>query len=659
MDPRSSALNATDLRASPPSHPFRWFPEFLEFGKRRMRTQGRVLAASILVGIVAGSGAIVFSVAGRAVAQLTLEDIAGYRPSSPDAEVKFPWIPINDAQFNPWLLIVIPAVGGLLSGLIVFRYAPEAEGHGTDAAIAAYHEHLGYIRPRVPLVKLIASALTIGTGGSGGREGPIAQIGAGFGSLLGGLLGFRPAERRILLAAGMGAGVAAIFRAPLAGTLFAAEILYCSPEFESEVILPTGLASVVSYCTFGVLAYWLGGIAEPWRPLFSTPATLVFTNAWELLPYSILAVWMAVLAMVYVRTFYGVQHVFNRLSISKSLKPAVGATLAGVVGVTIYFVMGRQHSTLSVLSYGYGVLQEGLRDEAALSAAVLLSIALGKILTTSLTIGSGGSGGVFGPSMVIGGCAGGSLGVFIHGIWPSAAPHPATFVILGMAGFFAAAAKTPFSTLVIVSEMTGDYRLLLPALWVCTLAFLLSDEQPLYRSQLSSRSLSPAHRGDFVREILAGLLVRQLLRDGSETPTLRPNDPLRTVVTKFDSTPYSALPVVGEDNVLLGVVALDELHLAVKAGDASPLLLAADLMRSDVQPLRLDDQLDVGMQLFVENDLLVLPVVDGSDRNRVVGLVRRSDLARLYLQKLQGFPESTSPVGDRLSLEQSRWDTAR
>jgi len=640
-------MNATDPSTSRPSHPFRWFPEFLEFGKRRMRTQGRLLAASILVGIVAGLGGIVFSAAGQAVAQFSLEGIAGYHPASPDAEVRFPWIPGLNAPFNPWMLIVVPAVGGLLSGLIVNRFAPEAEGHGTDAAIAAYHEHGGYIRPRVPLVKLIASALTIGSGGSGGREGPIAQIGAGFGSVLGGLLGFRPAERRVLLAAGMGAGVAAIFRAPLAGTLFASEILYCSPEFESEVVLPTGLASVVSYCTFGVFAYWLGGIAQPWQPLFSTPADLVFTTAWELIPYTILAVWMAVMAMIYVRTFYGIHHLFQRVPISKSYLPAIGAGLAGAVGVAIYFAVGRRASSLAVLSYGYGVLQEALRDEAKFTASLLLVIAAGKILTTSLTIGSGGSGGVFGPSMVIGGCAGGSLGVFMHELWPAAAPHPATFVILGMAGFFSAAAKTPFSTLVIVSEMTGDYRLLLPALWVCTLSFLLSDEEPLYRSQALSRSLSPAHRGDFARKLFAGLQVGQFLRDGAAAPSLRPNDTLDVVVAQFDQAPYPVLPVVGEGNTLLGIVVLDELYLAAKAETAAGLLVAADFMRSDVQPLHLDDPFEVGMQLYMENDLRALPVVDGSPQNVVVGLVRRSDLVKAYLQKLHGDPDPKSPIGRR------------
>src|SRR5262249_39647498 len=272
----------------PFSHPLRWFPEFLEFGKRRFRTQGRVLGAAILVGIVAGLGGVAFTLAGQVVVRYALEGVAGYRAEGPAGEPHSAWIPDVAADFRPWLLLVVPTVGGLLSGFLAFRYAPEAEGHGTDAAIAAYHTGNGYIRPRVPLIKLVASALTIGSGGSGGREGPIAQIGAGFGSLLATLLGYRVAERRVLLAAGMGAGIAAIFRAPLAGTLFAAEILYCSPEFEPEVILPAGLASVVSYCTFGVVMSWLGDPGERFGTLFKTPE-LHFASALELGPYLLLA----------------------------------------------------------------------------------------------------------------------------------------------------------------------------------------------------------------------------------------------------------------------------------------------------------------------------------------------------------------------------------
>src|SRR5579871_2470886 len=253
-------MDATTHATPAASHPFRWFPEFWELGRRRLKSQARLLGLSLVIGVVSGVGAIVFFAACQIVFHFALDVGAGYRP-----------------------------------------HAPDGEGHGTDAAIGAYHFHQGKIRPRVPLVKIVASAITLGTGGSGGREGPIAQIGAGFGSFLGKLLRLRPVERRILMAAGMGAGVAAIFRAPLAGALFAAEVLYRSPDFESDVIIPAGLASVMAYCTFG--------LAFGWKPLFTLPVELLnvltFDNPLTLVLYTLLALFLVVLAMLYTRTFYG------------------------------------------------------------------------------------------------------------------------------------------------------------------------------------------------------------------------------------------------------------------------------------------------------------------------------------------------------------------
>jgi len=477
----------------------------------------------------------------------------------------------------------------------------------------------------------VASALTIGTGGSGGREGPIAQIGAGFGSYLSHLLRLRPVDRRILMAAGMGAGIAAIFRAPLAGALFAAEVLYRSPEFEPEVIMPAAIASVVSYCTLGtIVSYWAPGVG--WQPLFATP-DIAFTDPRRLLPYTLLVLLVVFLAMLYTRTFYGCTRLFRRLPIRPHFKPALGALATGLVGLALYYLFGREEHALAVLSFGYGAIQRALSPEAGASAWLLLAIALGKILTTGLTIGSGGSGGVFGPSMVIGGCGGGALGLVLHQLWPGLVPNPASFVIVGMAGFFAAAAKTPFSTLVIVSEMTGGYHLLLPALWVCALAFILSDEQSIYSSQVDSRSRSPAHQGSYVRQVLAGVRVGQFTLGKRDVPAVRPNDSLATVLERFGSADCPVLPVVDEARRLLGIINLEEVHLA---SQARPLILAEDLMRSDVRPLRAEDQLDRALELFVENDLLALPVVNDLEERRVVGLVRRFEIASAYLRHVHG-----------------------
>jgi chloride channel protein, CIC family len=642
-----------EMGSTKPSHPFRWFPEFWELSRKRLRPQARMMGLSLLVGVVAGLGAVVFYSACQVVAHYALDDLAGYRPQGPSGEpaVFKNLLAETDHEFRPWMLLIVPAIGGIISGLIVFTLAPEAEGHGTDAAIAAYHNKQGYIRPIVPLVKIIASAITLGTGGSGGREGPIAQIGAGFGSFIGNLLRLRPTERRILMAAGMGAGVAAIFRAPLAGAIFAAEVLYRSPDFESEVIIPAGLASVIAYCTFGLVFGW--------KSLFDLKPEVIgamsFHNPLSLVSYTILAVFLVVLAMIYTRSFYSFTYLFRRMSIRPHFRPAIGAFLTGLVGLALYYVFyfsaGERQQVLSVLSFGYGILEEGMKsqlegDAARNFALLLLAVALGKIVTTGLTIGSGGSGGVFGPSMVIGGCGGGALGFFLHWLSPSMVGRPGNFVIVGMAGFFAAAAKTPFSTLVIVSEMTGNYNLLLPTLWVCALTFLLSDEQSIYSAQVESRSRSPAHQGDYVRDVLMDLRVSQFIVPGQQVPALRPGDRLEDVIERLGKADFTALPVTDDAGRLLGTVSLEEVHLASQSPNLLAMIVAADLMRTDVTPLHADDRLDRAAELFVENDLVALPVVDGTPERRVIGIVKRTDVSRTYLRHVHGDANKAASTGE-------------
>jgi CIC family chloride channel protein len=606
-----------------------WIPQILKLSQDRFRAQLRLFGLAALVGVVAGLGAIVFYVATRVAEHYALGIITGYYPDPrPGGEAPMSWLPTGAHGFYPWLLLLIPALGGLVSGVLVFTIAPEAEGHGTDSVIAAYHYRQGQIRPRVPLVKIVASSITLGTGGSGGREGPIAQIGAGFGSLLGNLLRLRASERRVLMAAGMGAGIGAIFRAPLAGTIFAAEVLYSSTEFESEVIIPAGIASVISYCVYGMFSGW--------EPLFTIPADLSFTNPLRLGPYLLLAAFMALLAMLYTHTFYNVQARFHRLPIPKHFHPAIGAFLTGLIAFALYFALGRNQQVLAVLAFGYSAIQNAMTQDATATAGILLTIAFGKILTTSLTIGSGGSGGVFGPSMVIGGCGGGALGVMLHHLSPWLVPHPASFVIVGMAGFFAAAAKTPFSTLIIVSEMTGGYHLLLPSLWVCALSYILSDKQSIYSSQVESRSLSPAHQGSYVRQVLAQVRVSQFFSPNSNVAALRPHDTLTEVIDRLSGAPHSVLPVVDAEERLLGVVNLEEVYLASQAPSLQSLVLCEDLMRSDVHPLTPGDTLDRALELFVENDLLSLPVVTNPADLLVIGMVSRFDISSAYLRHVHG-----------------------
>jgi len=282
----------------------KFIPDASSLKKRtgRITMVGKWMFYYILIGIIAGLGSILFHYLCQVGSHIFLDQMAGYRPPHPAGEV--PLFPPTGTSFTRWMLLFLPALGGIFSGWLVYTFAPEAEGHGTDAAIDAYHNKGGFIRGRIPFIKTIASALTITSGGSGGREGPIAQIGAGFGSFLATKLKLPDRDRRIMLAAGIGAGVGSIFRAPLAGALFAAEVLYRDPEFESEVIIPAGISSVVAYCLFCLVFGW-GSLFDSQDFLFHNPL--------ELGPYIVLAFVLVGGGVLYVKSFYGIQQLARRI----------------------------------------------------------------------------------------------------------------------------------------------------------------------------------------------------------------------------------------------------------------------------------------------------------------------------------------------------------
>lgn len=597
-----------------------------EVEKLELYTVGRVLALSCAIGVVAGCGAILFQILCQIAAQIFLADLAGYHQAGPAGESALFSGPTGPLRL--WLIPVIPAIGGLLAGLLVQRFAPEAAGHGTDEAVDAFHRRHGLIRGRVPIVKTLASALTLGSGGSGGREGPIAQIGAGFGSFLAQRLRLPERERRILLAAGVGAGVGSIFRAPLAGALFAAEVLYSDPEFEADVIIPAAIAAIVAYCVFS-LRYGFGA-------LFETPR-FAFHSAWELVPYTVLAIVVALASGLFAKVFYGVHGAFKRMKIPASMKPMVGGLATGVVAAALFLAGGVR--ALDVLSFGYGSIQGALLGQVSLG--VLLVVAAGKLVTTSLSIGSGGSGGVFGPSMVIGGALGGAVGILAQRLMPAVVLQPAAFVPVGMAGFFAAAANTPISTLIMVSEMTGNYQLLLPSLWVCAISYLLGRRWTLYRSQVPGRADSPAHRGAILAGVLRGWSVRDVMAM-RPVHVLHASDSLKDVIRAFTRSSQYCFPVVDERGVLVGSIMLDQLREHLEShGEQTP-LIAHDLAAAP-ESLSLDDDLDRALQRMVVLDVAELPIVDARDGGRVVGLLSRRDIMAIYNQRrIEGVERETT-----------------
>ena len=585
-------------------------PEFLAAGKRFL--------FAILVGGVAGVGALIFHFLSELLFEQLLGVVAGYEPRKPAGEGH---VVHAEHPLIPWLLILIPSVGGLLSGAIVYRFAPEAEGHGTDAVLDAYHNRHGLIPWRVPVVKTIASILTLGTGGSGGREGPIAQIGGGFGSFMATRFNLTVEERRILLAAGMGAGVGAIFRAPLAGALFASEIHYRDPEFESEAVIPSAIASITSYCIFSLV--------YGWDPLFAT-GEFLFRDPRELIPYFGLAIAVSIGALLFINVFYSLHDVFKRWRIAFPLKTALGGGATGAVAVGLYFLTG-ELDAMAVLGFGYGALQGAIDGEVAIN--ILLLVAFGKMLTTGLTIGSGGSGGVFGPSMVIGGAIGGAVGLALHEWLPDLVQYPGAYVIVGMAGFFAGAAKTPISTIIMVSEMTGNYSLLLPALFVSSVSYIILQRYSLYKQQMLNRAASPAHRGDFHLDILEDLKVGEVLTK-TQVVTFSEATPLGDILHKASETEQNYFPITNAKGQMRGIFSLNDIRAYLYEEALWQVAIAADFARTDVRKVTPRDDLTVVLRRMTERNLDELPVVSEDESAKVIGLIRRKDVLDAYNKRL-------------------------
>lgn len=566
----------------------------------------------VLIGVIAGLGSIVFHYLCLLGAHYFMDCIAGYRPPYPGGENHL-LLPTS-TPFNRMMLLFLPALGGLVSGWLVYTYAPEAEGHGTDAAIDAYHRKGGFIRSRVPIIKTIASALTLTTGGSGGREGPIAQIGAGFGSFLATVLKLSDRERRIMMAAGIGAGVGSIFRAPLAGALFAAEVLYRDPEFESDVIIPAGISSVVAYCLFCLVFGW--------GSLFESP-NFMFSNPLELGPYLVLAIVLVATGVLYIKSFYGLIGVFKSIKIPNHIKPAIGGLCTGIIG---FFLP-------QTLAFGYGFAQKALYNE--LTIPFLLFLAIGKIFTTSFSIGSGGSGGVFGPSIVIGGAMGGVVGKIFHQIMPGVVTEPGAFVVVGMAGFFTAVSNTPISTIIFVSEMTDSYQLLLPSLLVCSVSYLAARRWTIYDKQVKSKIDSPAHAGDFFVDILQAIRVKNLMHLVKKVEVIPRDMTFSDFRNFFSETKQHYFPVVDPFNRLVGIFSSTDIRGVLFSRGIGQLVVMNDVATFDIILTTPSEDLNTVLQKFTIKNIDSLPVVKDDDHSILIGMLNRREVISYYNERVQ------------------------
>lgn len=596
-------------------------------GPLDLQIVGRTLLHATFVGVAAGLVGAVFFAAVEIVQFLLLEKLAGYTVLRADGETL--WRGLEPSpHFKPWLLLLLPAAGGLACGLLT-RLAPEARGGGGNATIEAFHHRDGQIGRRVIVVRMLASLATLGTGGAGGREGPTMQIGGALGSLIGRALRVGPRERRILLIAGVAAGISAVFRTPLGAALLAVEFLY-RDGFEADALVPSILASVIAYSVvisiFGETTLFAHAQRFPFLP-------------GQLPLYGLMALCIAGLAAAFAASLRRSRRLFTALPIPVWLRPALGGLALGAFCIPIVAYVGRQAGVvghgLGVLGSGYGAIQAAISGAAWLpdgwnAVLMLAMLSLAKLVAASLTIGSEGSAGDFAPSLAIGGLFGGAFGRAAQLLLDDPTIDPGAFALVGMGVFYGGIAHVPLSALVLVCELAGNYDLLVPLMLAQGIAFVALRKQTLYPAQVATLRDSPVHRDAFLLDALKSFRVADLMTTGRAFVVFDPQTPAREMLAKIgDATWQDVFPVIGADRRISGLVTADGLRVLAAEGANLPWAIAADLMQPGIA-VRPEDDLRGATEQLVRHGLREIPVVD--DQGAIVGFLDETDVATIYLR---------------------------
>ncbi|AIY90105.1 chloride channel protein [Geoglobus acetivorans] len=572
-------------------------------------SKGHFLFLVVLTGIVSGLGAIALYLLIDMTNAFFVGSLGNLTLPTPAGEPEMFSFSFSGIRIPYYIL---PAIGGLLSGYIVYTFAPEAEGHGTDAVIKAFHRERGVIRARVPFVKALATAFTIGTGGSAGREGPIAQIGAGFGSVLSTFFDLSDRERRILLISGVAGGIGAIFRSPLGGALFAVEVLY-RRDTETEGLIYAFLSSIISYTVFVGFLYSMRHSMP--TSIFATPS-FALTGFEEVPFFALTGLLSAIVGIVYIKTFYSVHNIFKNLKMKSWMKPVAGGLLTGAIIYLIPPAMG--------MSYGY----VQLAIDGKLTVIMALSLLFGKILATSFTVGSGGSGGVFAPSIVIGSMVGALTGFLAQSILPDCSLPIGAFVLVGMGAFISAIAKTPIASIIMVLEMSGGYELLPAIMTASAISYLLSGNYSIYSEQVDTRADSPAHRREMIKDVLENLTVREAM-SSENLITVSPNNSVDDVLQLIQLTGHLGFPVVDEGK-LIGVITLSDINRV--SDEMKKNIKVEDIMTRNPLAVKPDENLEKALKLLIAKDIGRLMVVD--DAGRLLGIITRSDIMKAHAKEL-------------------------
>jgi CIC family chloride channel protein len=586
-----------------------------------------LLGTALMVGIGAGLGAVVFRYLIIGVEQI------GYN-----------WFPQATENLGKTYVIIIPAIGGLLVGLLVYYFAREAKGHGVPEVMEAVALKGGRIRPRVAVVKSLASALSIGSGGSVGREGPIVQIGSALGSTLGQLLRLSEDRIRNLVACGAAGGIAATFNAPIAGVFFALEIILGEFTIQgfSTVVISSVAASVIGRVVFGDV------------PGFVIPTEYGVASLWEFIFYPILGVLAALTGLAYTRSIYWAEDLFDGIKkIPEWVKPAVGGLLLGGLAFAYPALTGvTWEHTPQVYNVGYNIIEMALANNLVIGAAITLLFA--KLIATSLTIGSGGSGGVFAPSLFIGAMMGAAFEVGLKALFPNIVAPEGAYALLGMAAVFAASAHAPITAVLILFELTGDYRLILPLMLTVVVATSISHRmmkgESIYTLKLSRRGVRLKRGRDI--DIMEAVLVSDVME--VKHTSVNYNVSVASLAALFLQTNQHAFVVLDDAGKLYGIVSLNDYRRVSESGGDLDQMKVKDIATRTLVTAFPDETLRVVLQRMAPRDLSRIPVISREDQRQLLGVVRRNDVVRAYqtetarrgslLSRLAGHPPGTRTV---------------
>ena len=560
---------------------------------------GVIMLTALLVGAGGGFGAVVFRWLIQSVQTVAYDGLGSLL-----------------SGLAPYHLLIIPALGGAIFGPLIYYFAREAKGHGVPEVMAAVALNGGRIRPMVAVIKSLASAICIGTGGSVGREGPIAQIGSALGSTIGQILKLSDERIRNLVACGAGAGIAATFNTPIAGAIFALEIILGQLH-----VLYFG-AVVIAAVTADVIAHIF--IGEDLA--FIVPA-YTMVSPWELVLYALMGIIAALAAVTFTKLLYLSEDLWERFRFPEMFKPVLGGLLLGVVGISSAKINGFPR----VFGVGYESISQALLGQLALQMSLILLAA--KLLATIITLGSGGSGGVFAPSLFMGALLGDAFGQIVNHLFPAITAPPGAYALVGMAAFFSGAAHAPVTAIIILFEMTRDYRIILPLMLTTVISTIVSriiSRESIYTLKLSRRGIHLEQGQDV--DVMQNVTVGEVMTTDIEPIPMHMS--LEELADRFERTHHHGFPVVDGDGNLVGVVTLQDLERAkarVRQGDTFQGKTVADIATmEDLLVVYPHDMMWKALRLMGTRDLGRLPVVEEEGSRKLVGVVRRSDIVRAY-----------------------------